>query len=88
LIKVSSRIENEMLLVQVKDSGVGMENENIAKLFKGEITISTKGTAKESGTGLGLIICKEFVEKQNGKIWSESQKNEGSTFYFSVPIAK
>ncbi len=46
----------------------------------GDISVSTKGTAKESGTGLGLIICKEFVEKQNGKIWAESKKNEGSSF--------
>jgi len=88
LIRVSSSIENEVLIVEVKDSGVGIDNENIANLFMGDISVSTKGTAKESGTGLGLIICKEFVEKQNGKIWAESKKNEGSSFFFSVPIAK
>ena len=87
-IWVTSKIENEMLIVQVKDSGVGMDAESIANLFKDDITISTKGTAKESGTGLGLIICKEFVENQKGKIWVESKKYEGSTFNFSVPIAK
>jgi PAS domain S-box-containing protein len=87
-VSVSSKIEKELMIIQVKDSGVGMESEDIEKLFKGQITISTKGTSKESGTGLGLIICKEFVEKQKGKIWVDSKKNEGSTFNFSLPIAK
>jgi len=77
-----------MLIVQVKDSGVGIDDERLGKLLKSNVALSSSGTEKESGTGLGLIISKEFVEKQSGNIWVESKKNEGSTFYFSVPIAK
>ena len=87
-ITVSSEIENNMVIIKVEDSGVGIEQENITKLFRVDAGFSTKGTTEESGTGLGLIICKELAEKQKGKIWVESKKDEGSTFYFSVPIAK
>ncbi|MGB5530630.1 MAG: HAMP domain-containing sensor histidine kinase, partial [Ignavibacteriaceae bacterium] len=87
-ITISSEIENDMLIIKVEDSGVGIEEENIPKLFRVDAGFSTKGTKDESGTGLGLIICKELVEKQEGKIWVKSKKNEGSTFYYSVPIAK
>ena len=87
-IKVTNDIENDMVIIKVKDFGVGIEQENIPKLFRVDAGFSTKGTKEESGTGLGLIICKELAEKQKGKIWVESKKGEGSTFYFSVPIAK
>jgi two-component system sensor histidine kinase/response regulator len=87
-ITVFSDIENEMAIIKVKDTGVGIEKENIPNLFIIDAGFSTKGTTEESGTGLGLIICKELVEKQKGKIWVESKKNEGSTFYFSIPVAK
>ena len=87
-IIISNKMENEMAIVIVKDTGVGIEQENIPKLFRVDAGFSTKGTKEESGTGLGLIICKELAEKQKGKIWVESKKNEGSTFYFSVPIAR
>ena len=87
-IIISSKVENEMLIIEVNDKGVGMNDDKIKNLFKGEATVSSNGTEKESGTGLGLIICKEFVEKHSGEIWVESKKNEGSTFYFSIPLAK
>ena len=87
-IRITSSSEKDMLVVQVRDSGVGIDDEKLSKLLKSNEALSTSGTEKESGTGLGLIISKEFVEKQSGKIWVESKKNEGSTFYFSVPIAK
>jgi signal transduction histidine kinase len=85
-ITVSSEIDDDMVVIKVKDSGVGIDEENIPNLFRVGVISSTKGTAKESGTGLGLIICKELAERQQGKIWVESKKNAGSTFYFSVPI--
>jgi signal transduction histidine kinase len=87
-IQIFSEVEDKMLIIGVKDSGVGIEKGSIPKLFGVDVSFSTKGTAKESGTGLGLIICKELAEKQGGKIWVESKKNEGATFYFSVPLEK
>jgi len=87
-VRIGSEIEKEMLVVKVSDSGVGIDDEKLSNILKSNLASSTTGTEKESGTGLGLIICKEFAEKQFGKIWVESKKNEGSTFYFSVPIVK
>ena len=84
-ILVSSDVENDMVIIKIKDSGVGIEQENIPNLFRVDVSFSTKGTNDETGTGLGLIICKELAEKQKGKIWVESKKNEGSAFYFSMP---
>jgi signal transduction histidine kinase len=70
--------------IYVKDNGVGIKKETIEKLFRIDKNITTLGTAKERGTGLGLIMCKEFVEKHGGKIWVESEDGQGSTFYFTV----
>lgn len=69
----------------VKDNGVGMSQETTELLFRIDIHNTSIGSAGEKGTGLGLILCKEFVEKHGGKIWVESKINEGSTFYFSIP---
>ena len=71
--------------VLIKDNGVGIPNERLKKLFRIDETESTKGTANEKGTGLGLIICKEFVDKHGGRIWVESQLGKGTTFYFTLP---
>lgn len=68
----------------IKDQGVGMVKEQIENLFRVDHKFSTKGTAQESGTGLGLILCKEFLEKQGGKIWVESESGFGSTFYIQL----
>ena len=72
--------------IYVKDSGVGMDSETINKLFRIDIHVSTLGTSSEIGTGLGLILCKEFVERHNGKIRVESEVGKGSTFYFTLPL--
>jgi signal transduction histidine kinase len=66
---------------------VGISSENMDKLFKPDIKFHTDGTEKEKGTGLGLILCKEFIEKNGGEIWVESNEGEGSKFYFSLPIS-
>ncbi|MCW3805434.1 sensor histidine kinase [Plebeiibacterium marinum] len=73
------------ITVQIKDDGVGMSAQQQEKLFDFSQSVSANGTENESGTGLGLIICKEFVEKHNGKLWVESNINQGSVFYFTMP---
>jgi signal transduction histidine kinase len=72
-------------VISVKDNGLGIPKESLDKLFRIDQNKSTKGTQNESGTGLGLILCKELIEKHNGRIWAESEPGKGSIFYFSVP---
>ena len=71
--------------ISVSDTGVGIPKEIQSKLFEIGENTSMKGTDNEKGTGLGLILCKEFVEKHGGKIWLESEIDKGSTFYFTIP---
>ncbi len=71
--------------IAVKDSGIGISKDTIKDLFKIDKSVSTLGTNGESGTGLGLILCREFVEMHNGRIWAESELNVGTTFYFTLP---
>lgn len=85
-IEVSSEREEKYIRFCIKDTGIGISEEDQRKLFGSE-TFSTKGTINESGTGLGLLLCKEFVQKNKGKIWVESQPNVGSRFYFTLPIS-
>jgi signal transduction histidine kinase len=77
--------ENEMIF-GITDTGIGIEPEHINKLFRIESKLSKNGTADEKGTGLGLILCKEFVEKQQGRIWVESETGKGSCFSFTIPL--
>ena len=72
--------------ISVADSGIGIHKKMLTKLFDVGETISTRGTENEKGTGLGLVLCKEFVEKHNGKIWVKSKEGTGSTFYFTIPF--
>lgn len=76
------------LLITVSDDGVGIKPGDIKKLFRIEESISTKGTENEKGTGLGLILCKEFVEKHGGMLWVESETGKGSKFSFTIPNFK
>jgi PAS domain S-box-containing protein len=80
--------EPNYFVVSIKDSGVGMPPEKLNKLFKlEEKSVSTKGTNNETGTGLGLMLCKEFIDRHNCRIWVESEENVGTTFYFTLPKA-
>jgi len=72
--------------ISIKDSGVGIVKEKLARLFILSENISTKGTEGEAGTGLGLTLCEEFVKKHGGKIWVESEVGKGSEFIFTIPI--
>ncbi|MEW6653234.1 MAG: HAMP domain-containing sensor histidine kinase [Bacteroidota bacterium] len=84
-IEITAFTEDNMVLVVISDSGVGIAEENIPKLFRIDVQFTTHGTAKESGNGLGLVLCKEIVEKHGGNIWVESQVNNGTQFYFTLP---
>jgi signal transduction histidine kinase len=78
----------DRLKVSITDTGVGIKPEVIDNLFRIDVNVSTKGTDNEKGTGLGLLLCKEFVEKNEGRISVRSTLGEGSTFYFTIPIAE
>jgi nitrogen-specific signal transduction histidine kinase len=84
-ITVSASHENRKTTVSVKDTGVGIPSPNLSKLFNIDNSLSTVGTAKEKGTGLGLILCREFVKKHHGEIRAESNPGKGSIFYFTLP---
>jgi len=82
---ISVNANTEGLVISVKDNGVGICSDNIGKLFKIDESVSTLGTNGEKGTGFGLILCKEFVEKHGGVMWVESEEGLGSAFYFTLP---
>jgi len=85
-IEVYAIKKQDYIEITVSDNGVGMDAETSSKLFNLETNVTKKGTAGEKGTGLGLILCKEFVEKHGGKIWCESEAGKGSTFKFTLPV--
>lgn len=80
------KITDKFIEFFVKDNGVGIPKDTIEKLFKLDENITTEGTNKEHGTGLGLILCKDFIDKHGGEIWVESEVNIGSTFWFTFPV--
>jgi PAS domain S-box-containing protein len=75
-------------LFVVADNGIGMDEQTISQLFNINKSITNLGTSGEKGTGLGLLLCKEMVEKHNGKIWVESEPGKGSKFMFTLPKEK
>lgn len=81
----SARHESD-IEISVEDTGVGISQENQKLLFNVETNITTQGTEHEHGTGLGLLLCWEFIEKHNGKIWVESELGKGSKFKFTLPV--
>lgn len=87
-VVVTLREEENMAVVSVKDSGCGIDEENQKKLMHTETHFSTFGTNNEEGSGLGLLLCQDFVIKNGGKLWFVSKKGEGSMFSFSIPLLK
>ncbi|HAW81342.1 MAG TPA: hypothetical protein DCX27_17570, partial [Balneola sp.] len=84
-VLISSTSQPGFLTISIKDTGMGIPKNKIRLLFTSSF-YSTTGTRNEAGTGLGLMLCKEFVEKNGGKIWVESTFGEGATFYFTLPV--
>ena len=85
-IQVSTVLKEKMVEISISDDGIGMNEETLSKLFDISSNRPTLGTANEKGTGLGLNICKEFVEKHGGTIRVESKLGEGSKFMFDIPL--
>ena len=83
-IIINYELQKNYIVISISDNGVGIDKKNNAKLFKQNQFFTTYGTNQEKGTGIGLALCKEFVEKNNGKIWVESELNKGTTFYFTI----
>ncbi len=88
VITVTAKTKKQFIEISVSDTGVGMTKENLSKIFNVDKNVSTKGTFNEKGTGLGLVLCKEFVEINRGSIWAESKLEKGSTFKFTLPLVK
>ena len=86
-IVIGAEKVDQKIVVSVEDKGTGISGDNQEKIFHHE-NFSTVGTSKEKGMGIGLMLCKEFVEKNGGAIWYESQLDKGSTFFFSLPASK
>ena len=84
-IEVSCKDLPAMIEISIKDSGIGIAPGDIEKLYNIDQHFKTQGTAGEKGTGLGLVLCKEFVEKHGGYIRVSSKIGEGSTFIFTLP---
>lgn len=82
----SNKKSGQFVELSVHDTGVGIKKENLNKLFRMDSPHTMRGTAEEQGTGLGLIICKEMVEKNGGKIWIKSEIGQGTTVKFTVPM--
>lgn len=85
-INIDIKKEKKLVVTSVADNGMGIKKDLQKKIFEIGNSVTTQGSEKETGTGLGLIICKEFVEKNGGKIWFESTWKKGSKFMFSLPV--
>jgi len=84
-IDIRAEQSDSYLTISISDNGVGIPREILSQIFEITKTVSTRGTDNEGGTGLGLSLCREFVEKHGGRIWAESKVNSGSSFYFTLP---
>jgi signal transduction histidine kinase len=84
----SNEKENNIVEIAIQDSGIGMSESLSKKLFRMEEEVGHTGTEGEKSTGLGFLLCKEFIERHGGKIWVDSREKIGSTFYFTLPQFK
>ena len=87
-VKISAKAEKSKIAITVSDTGIGIREENIKKLFRLDTFYRALGSDQEKGTGLGLILCKELLETLKGEIWVESEVGKGSRFIFTLPVKK
>jgi signal transduction histidine kinase len=88
-INISAKfLSSDTVEVAINDTGIGMNKEFLENIFRLDTDTNRKGTEGEPSTGLGLLLCKEFVEKNGGKIWAESEEGKGSCFRFTLPFSK
>ena len=85
-VKITAKKENGQTYVSLTDTGRGISQSHLENLFSVKNNLSMQGTSNEQGTGLGLILCKELIEKSHGRIWAHSTPGKGSTFSFSLPV--
>ena len=88
VIEISAGVRDNKTFIVVKDSGIGITEENLKKLFRIDLSFSTPGTNKERGTGLGLLLCYELAQKNKGKISVESEVGKGTKFILTLPTSK
>ena len=86
-VRIGTYREKEDIVIVVEDNGMGIPPDDIDRVFRIGEDVGREGTAREKSTGLGLILCKEFVEKCGGHIWVESTQHSGSRFFFTLPAA-
>ena len=86
-ITIQAEKDSKNTIISITDSGIGMNAKIVENIFKLDVKTNRNGTENEPSSGLGLILCKEFIEKHGGKIWVESGENKGTTFYCSFPFA-
>ena len=87
-VKISAKKKDKFYEITISDDGVGIPKDTLKKIFLLDVHISTKGTSREEGTGLGLVLCQEFVRKNGGDIRVESEEGVGSRFIFTLPVSK
>jgi two-component system sensor histidine kinase/response regulator len=86
-ISISAKLKKNFWHVSVTDSGVGISEDDLAKVLNPSQHFSKEGTEQEAGTGLGLILCQDFIKKNNGALWVKSTLGKGSSFTFSLPTS-
>ena len=86
-IVTNAILHDDCVEISITDNGIGISKEDLEKIFRIDSKTSTPGTEKEKGSGIGLILCREFIQRQGGRIWAISEQGKGSTFTFSLPVS-
>jgi len=87
-ITITAKRNEDKLIIEVKDTGIGMSKNIVKKLFTPQMSSLSKARVENKGAGIGLLLVKGFLERNGGEIWVESIENKGSSFYFTLPINK